>query len=250
MNRDEFYVGYLPTPPGLRRTLVRIVLGLAGIFVVLALVLVVGQGRFAASAFEFHQYRDFRGVIRERPYPHLLVSRPGSSEFSRYLLVATGKHGVSAITRGLDGKQVGLRGSLIYRAGDTMIELAPGSQPLVEGVASAPESAPLDAVDVTLAGEIADSKCYFGVMNPGEGKVHRDCAVRCISGGIPPVFIARDAQKSAKTLVLVGADGRQLNREALDFVAEPIRVKGQLVRSGETLILLVEPASFVRESRR
>jgi hypothetical protein len=29
---------------------------------------------------------------------------------------------------------------------------------------------------MTLTGEIVDSKCYLGVMNPGQGKVHRDCA--------------------------------------------------------------------------
>ena len=40
----------------------------------------------------------------------------------------------------------------------------------------------------TLIGEIVDSKRYLGVMNPGNGKVHRDCAVRCLSGGIPPIF--------------------------------------------------------------
>ena len=32
----------------------------------------------------------------------------------------------------------------------------------------------VDFGEVTLAGEIVDSKCYLGVMNPGNGKVHRD----------------------------------------------------------------------------
>jgi hypothetical protein len=164
--------------------------------------------------------------------------------------VSPGKHGASAIVRGLDGRQLRLRGSLIYHAGDTIIELAPGSLPVAEGAAHHYDFAQTEPVEVTLTGEIGDSKCYFGVMNPGRGKVHRDCAVRCISGGIPPVFIARDAQGEARVLILTGADGRQLNRDVLDFVAEPITVTGELVRSGEMVILRAEPRSFVRAARR
>ena len=44
---------------------------------------------------------------------------------------------------------------------------------------------------VMLRGEIVDSKCYLGVMNPGEGTVHRDCAARCLSGGLPPMLVVR-----------------------------------------------------------
>jgi len=248
---DEFYVGYAPhPPPGLKRILVRVVLGLNAVAALLSVLLVFGQQRFAASAFEFQQYRDFQGILEEAPYPALLVRRPGAAEgifpFSRYLLVAVGKHGASQLVSGLDGRKLRLRGSLIYRNGDTMIELAPGSVPTPEdGGAIAAGATDLGAV--TLSGEIVDSKCYFGVMNPGNGKVHRDCAVRCISGGIPPAFIVKDAAGQTKTLLLAGADGRQLDNEVLDFVAEPLTISGQLTKSGETYILRAEPGSFVRQ---
>ena len=47
-------------------------------------------------------------------------------------------------------------------------------------------------------------------------------------------------------LLLVGSDGRQLNREVLSFVAEPIEVTGELLRSGANLILKAEPSRFRR----
>jgi hypothetical protein len=99
---------------------------------------------------------------------------------------------------------------------------------------------------VRLRGEIVDSKCYLGVMNPGNGKVHRDCAARCISGGEPPALIARDAAGKAMVILLAGSDGRALNNELLSFVAEPVETQGQLVRSGSNLILKGEPAAFLR----
>lgn len=248
---DDFYVGYAAKPPArLKRTIVRVVLALNTIALLLAVVFAVGQERFAASAFEFQQYRDFEGILQERPYPGLLVRRPGAVEgtfpFSRYLLVAAGKHGASVMISGLDGRNVRIKGALIYRDGNTMIELAPGSTPVADGGTSAQAVTTEDLGAVTLSGEIVDSKCYFGVMNPGNGKVHRDCAVRCISGGIPPAFIVKDAEGKAKALLLAGADGRQLNREVLGFVAEPITISGRLTRSGETHILWAEPSSFTR----
>jgi hypothetical protein len=95
---------------------------------------------------------------------------------------------------------------------------------------------------VTLSGEIVDSKCYLGVMNPGQGKVHRDCAARCLSGGIPPIFITTDGRQQ---LLLVGRDGRALGRDALrEFIAEPIQVDGELVQRGSTQLLKIDPRAL------
>jgi hypothetical protein len=97
---------------------------------------------------------------------------------------------------------------------------------------------------VTLAGEIVDSKCYLGVMNPGNGKVHRDCAARCISGGIPAAFVVKDAAGVSKTLVLSNA-GR-----LLEFVAEPVEISGRLFRSNGMLKLRADPGSIRRLGKR
>jgi hypothetical protein len=93
-----------------------------------------------------------------------------------------------------------------------------------------------------MTGEIVDSKCYLGVMNPGRGKVHRDCAARCLSGGVPPIFITTDGTQ----LLLVGSDGSALGRDELrEFVAEPITIQGELFQRGMSRLLRID----VRELR-
>ena len=123
-----------------------------------------------------------------------------------------------------------------------MIEVVPNSVQSTGGAGDSP--ARIDLGAVTLRGEIVDSKCYLGVMNPGNGKVHRDCAARCISGGIPPAFVVKDASGISKTLLLAGSD-----RRVIDFVAEPVEVSGRLSRSGDLLILEANPSSIRRIGR-
>ena len=97
-----------------------------------------------------------------------------------------------------------------------------------------------DLGPVTLNGEIVDSKCYLGVMNPGQGKVHRDCASRCLSGGIPPLFIESD---NGRQFLLVAQDGRPLRYEVFkEFIAEPISVTGELVQRADTRVLRIDPS--------
>jgi len=129
-----------------------------------------------------------------------------------------------------------------------MLEVLPASLKETSALPIPPPVKPISLGTVRLRGEIVDSKCYLGVMNPGNGKVHRDCAVRCISGGAPPVFVARDASGETQVLLLVGSDGRALNREVLSFVAEPVEISGEVVRSGSNLILKADPSRFRRDS--
>ena len=241
MNGD-FYVGYVPrAPAALGRRIKRIVVGLVAASVALGAALVLDQAPFAASKFEYGIYHDYTGVIEEWPYP--ILRTDGSS----FLLVGTGKHGVSEAVRGLQGKSVRLKASLIERGQDRMLEVITDSMQET-GTELASSAQQTDLGPVRLRGEIVDSKCYLGVMNPGNGKVHRDCAVRCISGGAPPAFIARDASGETHVLLLTGSDGRALHREVLPFVAEPLLIAGELVRSGSHLILKAEPSRFRRES--
>ena len=100
----------------------------------------------------------------------------------------------------------------------------------------------------TLVGEIVDSKCYLGVMNPGQLTPHRACAIRCISGGIPPILLVRQTNGSALHFLLVSSDGRPVNKEVLAMVAEPVQITGEVVRQGEFLILRADPATYRRIS--
>lgn len=242
---SEFFAGYLPTPPGLARFVRRVIAVLGLLAVTVALLLVRGQEPFASSAFEFGKVRTFEGIVSAYPYPTLLVSRPGASDattiYSQYLLVAAGKHGASDMVGNLDSRPVRLQGQLIYRTGGTMIEINPGAI-TATGPAIDLDRRIQNLGTVTLSGEIVDSKCYLGVMNPGQGKVHRDCAARCLSGGVPPLFIdSRDGSQ----FLLVGLDGTALRPDELrEYVAEPVTVSGHLVQRGEQKLLLIDPANL------
>ncbi len=249
---SDFYVGYLPKAPAPLAHFVRkVVVGLGAAAVVVALLLIRGQGPFANSVFEFGKVCSFEGVVATQPYPALLVTRPGQTgqqeSYSQYLLVAPGKYGADDLVAGFEDKPVRLRGQLIYRDGRTMVEIEPGSiTRKSSGTVTADATRDLGAVTVT--GEIVDSKCYLGVMNPGNGKVHRDCAARCLSGGIPPIFVATHGRKQ---FLLVGADGRALGRDALrEFVAEPITIHGELLQSGEDRLLRVDARSLRHQPHR
>ena len=80
-------------------------------------------------------------------------------------------------------------------------------------------------------------------MNPGQGKVHRDCAARCLSGGIPPIFVTTDGHEQ---FLLVGLDGRALGRDALrEFIAEPITIRENVLATRiDSRLLKIDPRSL------
>jgi hypothetical protein len=246
----EFYVGYLPkAPSGIAS---RIWWTLSVLFLVAAggaTIFAKVQRTYSPAVFEFGQERTFEGIVDVRPYPALLVPRPGAAvgqeSFSRYTLVAAGKHGALAQVSTFAGKTVRLRGTLIYRDDQTMVELVSGT---VSELAE--QNHPQETVQnlgiFTLTGEIVDSKCNFGVMNPGNGKVHRDCAVRCLSGGIPPAFVTNNFNGQRATLLLTAPDRQPLPKEAfLNRVAQPVSIRGNVTQLGETLLLEVRPDMII-----
>lgn len=243
----EFYVGYLPQAPPATRRFARGVVGLllfaaAGSAITIAAL----QNPFAASVFEFGMTRTFAGTIEARPYPTLVVARPGKANpgASRYLLVGKGKHGPDLEVSLYDQKSVRLTGTVIFRGDQTVIEVVPGSLSEDTSVTRQPTAETKDLGTFELAGEIVDSKCYSGVMNPGEGKVHRDCAVRCLSGGIPPIFAVGDFKGAPATFVLTGHEERLLSRDFLRFAAKPVRIRGRVFQTGDSLRLETDPASI------
>ncbi|MDX1384771.1 MAG: hypothetical protein R3190_14055, partial [Thermoanaerobaculia bacterium] len=76
--------------------------------------------------------------------------------------------------------------------------------------------------------------------------VHRSCAVRCLSGGVPPLFVARDEEGRIVTLLLLDDSGERHDDDILDRVAEPVRVRGRLRRQGDLLRLEVAAADIER----
>ena len=246
---DDFYIGWeAKAAPSIGKTVRKVVMALLLLALLATLGLAVSQRMIGASVFEWGNHKSFSGILQTTPYPHLLVQRPGNADgfpgSSAYYLVAPWKFGLKPETIAvLDGKSVTLKGTLIYRGNQTMIEVLAGSIQMTNIAAAAfPQTVALGKQ--TLVGEIVDSKCFLGVMNPGQLTPHRACAIRCISGGVPPVLLVRQKEGPAIYLLLVSEAGKPVNKQVLDVVAEPLEITGEVERQGELLILRADPATY------
>ena len=250
----EFYVGYDGTmPPRMARRMRRVTAGLLSLAAAVAGALVWAQEPFAASRFEFGTTRAFRGWLAPGPYPTLRARRPGevgdAGAWSDYLLVGTGKFAAAGLSR-LERRWVTLEGTLAYRDDQTMVEIVPGSvrEEDVGGGKAAPAKAATageeDLGEARLVGEIVDSKCFLGVMNPGSLQVHRDCAVRCIAGGIPPILVVRSPRTAPWYFLLVSPAGGPVNGEVLAMIATPVAITGHVRRRGTQFYLAADPRTY------
>lgn len=253
---DEFYIGWEgKAPDGVALRVRWSVVLLLALVVALGVVLSLAQRTIGVSVFEWGKVKNFSGILQSKPYPHLIVPRPGMSNgqvpCSSYYLVKPFKFGLDPETaQRLDGKAVSLKGTLIFRGNQTMIEVMADSIKQVDGsdgiLPISKLASPVNLGTQTLVGEIVDSKCYLGVMNPGALTPHRACAIRCISGGIPPVLLVRQTNGPVLHLLLVSRDGKPVNQQVLNLVAEPVEITGEVERQGELLILRAEPATYRR----
>jgi hypothetical protein len=125
-----------------------------------------------------------------------------------------------------------------------MIEFLPETLKLVDEPAARPSSEPEDLGENTYVGEIVDSKCFLGVMKPGNLKPHRACATRCISGGVPPVLLVRNSAGDATYLLLTGAQGEAIGPRILDRIAEPVKISGRTLRYDDLLVLRSDPSTY------
>ncbi|MBK8979924.1 MAG: hypothetical protein IPM29_28840 [Planctomycetes bacterium] len=249
---DDFFIGWAPSAPMRDRRFLRRVapLGLVALLAIAALF--AGWQRTPRRAwFDFGELRSYRGVLVADPVPMLVLAAPEPTSGARVLLLcAEWKFGFdAALAKRLHLREVELRGTLIHDAdGQAMVEVAAGSvadvgdgQPDAERLLGATE----DLGEQVLRGEIVDSKCYLGVMNPGVLKPHRACAIHCIRGGIPPILLVRGTDGSpAEHYLLVGADGAAIHAQVLDLVAVPVEIRGRVERIGALRVLRADPASY------
>jgi hypothetical protein len=250
MISDEFFIGYAPPmPPRLARFVTRTVVGLACGALTWAATLAAGHVPLNGGTFEFGHPQRFTGTVVEHPYPAL---RPdaGSKNKGRWLfLVAPGKHGADTIVQGLDGRRVTLMGTRIRRGPQTMIEIEPDSIGMAEdSKPSQAEALPADGRSgdrpVEIRGEIVDSKCFLGVMVPGSGKTHKDCAALCLRGGVPPALHVQDRSGRSSVVLLTGSTGEKIGAEHLQRAGEAIDMTGVVGRQGGWLMLRSDPRSW------
>jgi hypothetical protein len=81
---------------------------------------------------------------------------------------------------------------------------------------------------VNLVGELVDTKCFLGVMRPATGKVHRACAIRCLSGGIPPAILVKSGGYDS-AILLAGPENEPLQYDVM-LAGLQVRAVGTLHR--------------------
>ena len=246
VSTEEFYIGWQAfMPRALGRRMGRTGVGLVGLAAAAMMGAAWFQNPVDAGGFEFGVERTFEGVLYENPLLLLQVKATPEPGGFNYLLVGAGKFGPPDVIRGHAGERVRFQGSLIYRDGVAMVEMnEPGSFQVL-GAGSPATVEPVTQLGrAVFTGELVDTKCFFGVMRPATGKVHQACAVLCLSGGVPPGLLVRDAAGNGVVILLAGPRGQPLDYD-VEWAARTIRVAGELEIDSGTPILRVaalEPA--------
>ncbi len=255
MKNTEFYIGWMPKAPSSFAThLKRVLSFLFPIAIMIALLLAFFQKKFSTANFEFGTLTEVKGIYIDNPLPMLKVVAGkdiwGNASYITIPLVGYGKHGATTAIMELEkeknlkfnNKELTLKGTLLYSDGKTLLQINKEENPVMNIGAIAdnallPEKKELGMQ--TIKGEIIDPKCYFGVMKPGEGKVHRDCAIRCILGGIPPILKVTNAKGEKNYYFILGPNGEPMNEAVQDFVAEPVAMNARVVQQDDWIMLYV-----------
>jgi hypothetical protein len=234
--RKEFFVGYLPMPAKLKTFYT----GLAALLVLIALVFAywVSSSQKAAGNGQWllAEEKSYRGYLSHNPYPVLHTVGKDSQSI---LLMSQGKHSSASLTSAADGSEVTISGFPIERGGWTLLEVPGADRIEVVGFRQEIELVSEPLGEVTLSGEIIDSKCFMGVMKPGEGKVHRACAAMCIAGGIPPMLVVEQSDGNRYGYILVGPDGQAAGAMVMKDIAVPVSIFGHLERRGDLTYLRI-----------
>jgi hypothetical protein len=236
--KDEFYIGYQSRmPAGLARLVRRAAVALVALAVAVPAVLIAVQARASNGSFEFGQIRTVEGRLVEFPYPALDVDGATPPPHGYYWLVAPGKHGAAGLVRGLDGRRVRVRGTRIERDGEAMLQIEPGSIVPIDDTLSRVPTSLVPIRTIRVVGEIVDSKCHLGVMKPGDGPTHRDCAVRCLLGRIIQLVVVHGGRDLPARLALVDEHERPFTADFAALAGRPLVITGTFaVQSGRQFL--------------
>lgn len=251
--QDDFYIGWLPKAPGIFSKFVRKYLLVLVLLVVAAgIVFARFQKQFSTAMFEFGKPTAVKGIYSAMPVPHLSVFN--EQERIMIPLVGYGKSGAEGIMheleheagKPLENREITLKGQLMYGDGKVIMQVDKKEKPLLSvSMDEKGKSSPIDLGNLSFSGEIVDPKCYFGVMKPGEGKAHKDCAIRCILGGIPPILTITNKNGARNYILLTNFKGKRINVWAKDFVAVPSEVSGHAVQIDNWIVLQVNEIKAV-----
>lgn len=246
---DDFFVGYLPMSTRATRFSLASAGAIAGAVLVAGLVLAAFERSPGANLRPGVYGARYAGLLFQLPYPHL---RTLDADGAVVTLLFTGwTKNNPDVPADKVAQAVVVSGNVYERGGLHMFEGAGGFDAATDlpagDLARLRAVADDDLGEVTLAGEIVDSKCYAGRMRPGVGHGHRACAQLCILGGIPPVLVTAGTDGGEIHYVLASQAGGRINEAVAPFAAEPVEVRGHLVRQGDLHVLRVDPAGIRRQ---
>jgi hypothetical protein len=244
-----FYIGWQgKCAPALARFSRHAVFALALLVPIVVATAVWFQNPVDRGRFEFGAVKQFEGVLFERPIPRLRITAPDGSQRD-HILVGAGKFGPPAVIAGAHGRRIRFSGTLIVREPLHMIELnRPDTFTVLDATKEPGRPGPIAINGAgtapllgrgTFTGELVDTKCFSGVMRPATGKVHRGCAIRCLSGGVPPGLLVRDSHGDGVVFLLAGPADDPLQYD-VQLAGTLIEVEGRLELHGETPVLRVQ----------
>ncbi len=254
-NTGEFYIGWMPaSPDGFAKNTRKAVWLIILLAMAIAVIAAVSQKKFSTGNFEFGKLTEVKGIYFNKPVACLKVIN-GKDIFGRlsYItipLVGFGKHGADGVITDIEKnkntsfneKEISLKGTLLYNDGKLLMQVDANDNPVTNIGKNADASLLPSTQDLgqqEIKGEIVDPKCYFGVMKPGQGKPHKDCAVRCILGGITPVLRVSNADGASNYYLIVGTNGEKMNEAVKDFVAQPVSIHAKVVQVDDWIVLYV-----------
>jgi len=266
MENEEFYIGWQDKAPlSYAKNVRKVLMILFPAFLIIAVLIASFQMKFSTANFEFGKLTEIKGIYFNKPVPLIKVIAGkdiwGNISYISIPLIAYGKHGAATAimeiekerSTSLNNKEVTLKGTLLYNDGKTLLQINKDDKPLINvgnEVSTSLLPVQKDLGNQTINGEIIDPKCYFGVMKPGEGKVHRDCAIRCILGGIPPVLKVQNEKGNDNYYLLVGPGGEPVNTVVQDYVAEPVSINAHVVQQDDWIILYLEDSKRINRISR
>jgi hypothetical protein len=263
---NEFYIGWMPTAPAtFAKHTRKLLLVLFVMAAITGVSLGLFQKKFSSGSFEFGTLTTVKGIYFNQPVPLIKVINGrdifGNLSYITVPLLGFGKMGaegvMSAIEKdqhvSLHQKEITLKGTILYNDGKLLLQVDSNDSPLtaIGGTAAAamlPQQKMLGKM--TIKGEIVDPKCYFGVMKPGQGKPHKDCAIRCILGGIPPVLRVVNEKGAANYYLIAGPHGEKMNEAVQHYVGEPVALEAEVIQYDDWIILYTGSSAIKSISKR
>ena len=101
-----------------------------------------------------------------------------------------------------------------------------------------------EAKEITVTGEIIDVKCYLTGMMGGKGDDHKQCAIDCITGGLPVGILDDKTDKVYTVVPKKGMEGA--NKTLVQYVAQKVVLTGTVVEKGGTKLFVYTKIDVVK----